>query len=325
MEYRYSDLPFFFSSIRFRRLTMSYVNGLLFARGADLNSPYNYDPTKYVAIIMVILFSISTAVHTGQALYFRLWWLLPTACLCGTAELIGWGARLWSSISPLLDTPFKMQIALTIIAPTPLVAANFIILGRLISRLGPQYSRLSPKWYTIIFCSCDVVSLVIQGVGGGLAASADTPSGAVNGAHIMLGGIVFQLVAIVVYALLAMEFFLRYLHDKPVRNIATHFTSSRKPIEVRGEMTRRLQLMSGALIFSTLSLFIRAVYRTIELSDGWNGRIISTEVYFNVLDGAMVILAMYTVNILHPGVLLSEVPSSDASSGSTVPVEMSHI
>ena len=40
-----------------------------------------------------------------------------------------------------------------IIAPTPLVAANFILLGRIIRRLGPQYSRLTPrrcKSYTLI-------------------------------------------------------------------------------------------------------------------------------------------------------------------------------
>ena len=33
----------------------------------------------------------------------------------------------------------------------------------------------------------------------------------------------------------------------------------------------------------TLSSFTSAVYRTIELSDGWTGRIISTEVYFSKL------------------------------------------
>jgi len=69
----------------------------------------------------------------------------------------------------------------------------------------------------------------------------------------------------------------------------------------------------------------RAIYRTIELSEGWNGRIISNELYFStshiflvcfhcsqllmdnvidVLDGAMVTIAMYTINIGHPGLLL---------------------
>lgn len=37
------------------------------------------------------------------------------------------------------------RITMTIIAPTPLVAANFVILGRIIGILGTQYSRLGPK------------------------------------------------------------------------------------------------------------------------------------------------------------------------------------
>jgi hypothetical protein len=50
----------------------------------------------------------------------------------------------------------------------------------------------------------------------------------------------------------------------------------------------------------------RSVYRTIELQDGWTGRIIHTELYFNVLDGGMVTLAVFTMNFIHPGVFLGE-------------------
>ena len=38
------------------------------------------------------------------------------------------------------------RIATTIIAPTPLIAANFVILGQIIRRMGQQYSRISAKW-----------------------------------------------------------------------------------------------------------------------------------------------------------------------------------
>ena len=38
------------------------------------------------------------------------------------------------------------RITTTIIAPTPLVAANFIIVEKLINRIGPKFSRLSGKW-----------------------------------------------------------------------------------------------------------------------------------------------------------------------------------
>ena len=48
----------------------------------------------------------------------------------------------------------------------------------------------------------------------------------------------------------------------------------------------------------------RSVYRTIELVDGWDGRIIKNELYFNVMDGAMIVAAMFCLNELHPGRLL---------------------
>ena len=40
----------------------------------------------------------------------------------------------------------SFRISCTIIAPTPLVAANFVILGMIIDKLGDHYSRLSTKW-----------------------------------------------------------------------------------------------------------------------------------------------------------------------------------
>lgn len=46
----------------------------------------------------------------------------------------------------ILLTACPSRITTTIIAPTPLIAANFVILGRIIKRLGQQYSRLSAMW-----------------------------------------------------------------------------------------------------------------------------------------------------------------------------------
>ncbi|KZP33547.1 RTA1-domain-containing protein [Athelia psychrophila] len=265
------------------------------------DSSYHYIPTKYVCIIFVTLFGISSLIHLAQGIYYRMWWLFPTAILAGAAETLGWSARLWSSLNFLLDTPFMIQISVTIIAPTPLVAANFIILGRIVRKLGSRYSRLSPKWYTIVFCGFDIASLVVQALGGGIASGASTQSGTKLGANIMLGGIATQMVFITVYAALAAEFIWRFFNDRPVRGDAT----SRQPEEPRVVMDKQLKTMIIALAFNTFCLYVRAVYRVIELSDGWNGKVISTQNYFNVFDGAMVVLAIYTLNFFHPGRLLS--------------------
>jgi len=131
-------------------------------------------------------------------------------------------------------------------------------------------------------------------VGGGIAATAPTLDGANQGANIMLGGIVFQLAVIVVFSICFVEYFIRYTKRAPIRSGAT-----------RGEITRKLMMMLGAVAFVTLLLFIRAIYRTIELAGGWTGRIIGTELYFNVLDGGMVTIAIFTYNFFHPGPLLA--------------------
>jgi len=261
--------------------------------------PYHYVPTEWICALFVALYSISTLLHLGQSIKYRLWWLLPTVVLAGAVEVMGWSARLWSSKNPKLLEPYEIQLVGTILAPTPLVAGNFIILGHIVKRLGARYSRLPPKWFTIVFCSFDLICLVIQAVGGASAAAAvGQGMNPAKGGNIMLGGIVAQMIAIAVYVACAGEFFLRYFSDSPVRKEDSETTIQSGPLD------QRMKYMVVGLTFATTCMFIRSVYRTIELANGFAGTIISTQVYFNVLDGGMITLAIYTINIAHPGYLL---------------------
>ncbi|KAH9950370.1 RTA1 like protein [Amylocystis lapponica] len=299
----------------------------------DDNSPYHYVPLRSACIIFVVLFSISTAAHIFEALFFlrrRGWWLFPTVCLCGLGEIIGWSARLWSSINVLNGNAYLIQIITTIIAPTPLLAGIFIIFSQVIARLGERYSRLSPRNYSRIFLTFDIVALVIQAAGGGMADSDDYSTsvnvcisercvvaclihGDAQGGHIMLAGIAFQLASITIFCTCVSEFFYRYLKDKPLRRVQSStsvetltFGSTKPP------MTSSMQLMISGMLFTTLCLFIRAIYRTIELSDGFGSPIQTRQVLFNVLDGGMVTLAMYALNVFHPGFLLHPEDTDEA-------------
>ncbi|KAJ7226607.1 RTA1-like protein [Mycena rebaudengoi] len=278
---------------------MSLISTFLASRAEEVSvddqSKYRYVPTQFVAIIFVVLFTISTILHIGQATYYRMWWLFPTVCLCGMGEIAGWSGRLWSSISPTLDDPFMMQITCTILSPTPLVAANFILLSWLVSRLGACYARLSPTMYTVVFVASDFVALGIQGAGGGIAASATDSASANLGSHIMLAGLLFQFVAILVYISLAVDLIKHHREDRPIN-------------PARGgrgtTLDAKANTMIAGLALSTLVLTIRSIYRIVELAQGWDGRILRTEVYFNVLDGGMITIAMFVLNFAHPGRLL---------------------
>ncbi|TFY62754.1 hypothetical protein EVJ58_g3667 [Rhodofomes roseus] len=254
-------------------------------------SPYGYTPTAWVGILMVVLFVLTTVLHFFQALRYRMWFLAGTAVVAGILEAVGWAGRLWASYDVLLHTAFSMQIICTIIGPTPLIAANFIILGHVIRRLGQQYSRLSARRYTIVFVSCDIISLIVQALGGAAAAAAvnnnKSPKG---GSDIMLA------VAITFYVGLAAEFFLRCYNDWPIRGRAI--------IKTGYTFESKMQQMVAALVFSSLCFYVRTWYRCIELGDGWEGRIIHTQRYFVVMDALMIVLALWTLNIFHPGRLL---------------------
>lgn len=152
-----------------------------------------------------------------------------------------------------------------------------------------------------IFLTIDVIALVIQAAGGGIA-SGSAPK---LGAHIMLVGIVVQFgkywtpvdpkpiliwavslirvflsVAIIIYSILGSEFIYRIHHNKPfARRVAAtqnqetgleeaRQNGSEKSLGNKGKyiLTRNMKLLLVSLGFSTLCLFIRSIYRLIEVS-----------------------------------------------------------
>ncbi|KAH9479751.1 hypothetical protein JR316_0008346 [Psilocybe cubensis] len=277
---------------------------------------YGYIPSKAATIIFVSLFLVSTVIHCVQAIKYRKWYLIYTAGVCGMLEFAGWIGRLWSAFSPQSMTAYKLQATCLVFAPTPLLAATFVIFGQIIKRLGPSFSRLQPKrckyqfelflleihiFLKIQLCF-DVLALVVQGGGGGIAASAtDNPSQIDLGSRIMLVGIVVQLVVIIGFSVLAAEFLIRFYKNMPFQGRSDESMRKLLNTEVKSRMTPNIKLILYGVLLSTVFFLVRSIYRVIELSEGWEGPVMRTQMYFNIMDGLMIVLAMYTVNVFHPG------------------------
>ena len=107
------------------------------------------------------------------------------------------------------------------------------------------------------------------------------------GTHVMVAGIVFQLVSITIFVLCAADFIRRTMRRRLLQSLM-------------GSVVPLL----GAMVLSVLCIYIRSIYRTIELSQGWSGFLITHERYFVALDGAMMVVAVAIFNIVHPGWLL---------------------
>ena len=111
------------------------------------------------------------------------------------------------------DAWLQQYICLSI-APAFLTAGIYLTLSRIVIVLGPEYSILRPNSYQWIFCVCDFVSLCLQGLGGGLAATANDKKGVDLGSNIMLAGIIAQLVSMVIFLVLAGLFGRSVLRNK---------------------------------------------------------------------------------------------------------------
>ncbi|PSS37650.1 hypothetical protein PHLCEN_2v474 [Hermanssonia centrifuga] len=129
-------------------------------------------------------------------------------------------------------------------------------------------------------------------------------------------------VALLVFISLATEFYIRFLTDRPLY-AKSGSGGSIVTLSNSQLWTTRIKLMSLGLAISTTFILIRlgsfhfpalsvltqnktssSIYRTAELGDGWTGRIVRTQVYFNVLDGGMVVIAIWALNFFHPGFLM---------------------
>lgn len=212
-----------------------------------------------------------------------------TDMLFVTAELIGWASRTWAAKCPYNHDAFLSQIVTLIIAPVFFSAALYVLLGKLIRDLGRASSILSAKWYTIIFCTCDVVSLIIQAVGGAMASMADTNEEQDRGTDIMEGGIGFQLATMTLFGVLLGDFARRIYGSK---------------FGLRGAVTRELKLVLIAITISFVMIYIRSIYRTIELAQGWRGYLITHEGYFIGLDAAIMVVAVAVFVPIDPAVML---------------------
>ncbi|KAF5379551.1 hypothetical protein D9757_009274 [Collybiopsis confluens] len=143
--------------------------------------------------------------------------------------------------------------------------------------------------------SIDIVALFVQ-AGGGSVASGDDVSNTLlhivqysrftianQGTYTILGGIIFQL---------ATEFFWRYSRGRPLGTSQAFST----PVIFSSPMKHLIY----AGMFNSACLLIRAIYRTIELADGFNGKVTHTQWLFDVFDATMIVLAMLTYNFVHP-------------------------
>jgi len=264
------------------------------------SSYYFYRVSLAANATFIALFSLSllgflvTFAVTRRATAF-------TVAMCSGVilEVIGYAGRIESWQNQWGQTGFLMQIVCLTIAPAFMAGGIYLCLRRIVYAFGPENSRIAPESYTRIFIPCDLLSLLLQAAGGGIASTASHQNKSPDtGDNIMVAGLAFQVLTLLIFMVLCVDFAHRTWSRYKSLGSAAAFDQNPAFIQLRQGW--RFRGFLCGLTLATICIFWRSVYRVAELGEGWTGNLIRHQWLFVGFEGVMVIVACLALNIFNP-------------------------
>ncbi|KDN41671.1 RTA1-domain-containing protein [Tilletiaria anomala UBC 951] len=296
--------------------------------------PYKYVPALWLGVAFTACHALLFLTHiTLSGWRWKRGGFMLLAAVCSAGEIAGWASRIQSSLHPFDVDAYIAQLVCLILSPVFISAVNYVTLERIMDVVGHDFARLKKRTYFTLFVSGDILSLIIQAVGGGLSATANTEHALQIGSQITLAGVVIQVAVTAPFELLFADFHLRhYIQYKKERQIAEaqpldlsastipssklapHSDKLRKQKEQEpqeflsyGRWSKSVLLLSLASTFSTVMILMRCIYRLVEMAQGWSGFLASNETFFTILDGLAIFFSVAIFIPFHPSLLLPDV------------------
>jgi hypothetical protein len=247
---------------------------------------YRYTPSVPAAVLFIVLFALTTALHTYQIRRARTW-IMISFVLGGYCESIGYIGRILSSNQAPNFTigPYLLQSMLTLLAPALFAASIYMCLARIVRATGGEkYTLLRPALLTKLFVAGDATGLLVQGAGAGYM-SAGTLDDFYSGSKVVIAGLAVLVTSFSLFIIVALRFDIRMRHSPTSESLSTKLNWKR-------------DLM--ALYGGSIMIFIRSVYRLIEYAEGDSGWLIRHEWTFYVFDSMLMFSVMILFNAFYP-------------------------
>ncbi|PYI30068.1 parasitic phase-specific protein PSP-1 [Aspergillus indologenus CBS 114.80] len=254
-----------------------------------------YQPSIPANSVAIAIFGMSFLVNLVQGCYYRAWGFMAGLLSGCILEIVGYIGRIIIHDNPFAFNGFIMQIICITIAPVFFCAAIYVLLSRVIILVDERLSRIPPRFLGWIFITCDIISLVLQAVGGALSCTGDTKDDIQVGVDISLAGLVFQVVTLTLFAGLFTDYLL----------------SCRRSGKL-WEFKPRLRFFLTGLFLSTFLVLLRCVYRVVELHEGYFSHYFRDEPLFIALETAIMCAAALCLNVGHPGLVFGK-PGGEAA------------
>ncbi|KAI0126217.1 RTA1 domain-containing protein [Xylariales sp. AK1849] len=252
---------------------------------------WKYYPSFIAAVIFAVIFGGLTVLHIWQAAHYKKRWLW-VIIMASIWEFLAFTFRAISTKYQQSAGVYLVSQIFILLAPLWVNAFAYMTLGRMIHFfLLPSRSLLRTPASTIAagFVALDIISFVIQLVGGTMAGPASPPEDQLRAIHIYMGGIGMQEIFIIGFLCLAVKF-------------QREMSRDRKSIVDRAAGLRILY----ALYFSLAMITVRIIYRLVEFSSGsTDNSLTRQESYFYVLEAAPMVFAIAVFNVLHPAAVIN--------------------
>ncbi|KAK1752590.1 RTA1 like protein-domain-containing protein [Echria macrotheca] len=236
-----------------------------------------YIPNLDGNAFFLALFGAALLVNLILGVWRRTWGYMACMAVGCLLEVLGYIGRLKMHVNPFLKDPFLLYLICVTLGSVFFTAAIYLSLARIVVVYGESLSYFRPRTYTILFATCDFISLLFQAGGGAIVSIADDADFARIGLRLMQTGLSFQVASLLVFVALC-GFFALSCRRHPDQ-LDPRFAS------IRGR----------ALSIATVAMIIRCSFRVAELLDGFKGPIWGNEVDYMILEGAMVSLYPNTI------------------------------
>ncbi|KAL7786323.1 RTA1 like domain-containing protein [Trichoderma ceciliae] len=248
-----------------------------------------------------VFFSIAFAILTVASLVLGIWKKTYTYAIGLTIglllETLGYVGRIQLHSNPWNSGAFQLQICAIILAPTFICVSIYLTLKHIAINLNPSVSRIRPRWYPIVFLPADLTCLIVQAIGGGIAAAGGKTDLKLQetGNRAIIAGVTLQVVVLIFFGILSADYYVR------VRK----YMSSPEAQGTEGwklwhdtKFQKFRYAISGAFII----ILTRCIYRIAEMAGGWGNKIMQDEPSFLVLDSTFVFLSSFLLTFFHPGI-----------------------
>ncbi|KAM6476778.1 RTA1 like protein-domain-containing protein [Trichoderma sp. SZMC 28011] len=255
---------------------------------------WQFSPSLGASITFLVLFFLTTAVHLGQAIYYKqkYCWVI---IMSGIWQVLTYIFRTISIQQPDSFNYYAAWFVLILVAPLWTNAFVYMVFGRMVWNYTDDRRvwRVKAQHFGFVFVLLDIVSFVIQVYGAARATAKDAPTDKVlEGLHIYMAGVGIQQLFILIFCLFALRLLLRVRKD-----------SNEKP-KLTKLSPAMLLLYTQFVVLALISL--RIIFRICEYAQGLDSTIPLHEAYQYALDSLPMLLALVAFNVVHPGRIMSD-------------------